>query len=746
MKRRSARKRSAPAGPAPTGSDRGEPVGEDHAADTMRPEAVGSIAVSRDLHGIASTGDRATIVQIRARHATALPPEAFSAPAAPPAGLVRLPVRPAMFVGREPELSRLDAAVAARPVVVQAVHGLGGIGKSTLAARWAQQHIDDFALIWWITADSMAALDAGLVELAAALEPGLQQVLSSEVLRERVVQWLASHDRWLLILDNVTDPADIAGLLARLPQGRIVVTSRRTTGWPDLVDLVRLDVLTDVQAVDLLAAILARTGATADRDELGAVCAELGCLPLAVEQAGAYLTQTGVTPRDYLRLLAEYPAAMYADGEEGRDAQRTIARVWNVTLDRFAPDPLPGQMLRVLAWYASEAVPRTLLSALADPATTARAVGRLAAYSMITLNPATDTISVHRLVQAVTRTSVADLRTAGDLIDSWRTAVQGLTDAVPAGWQDPGSWPAWRTLLPHIDVLAAAPAPGESDLDARGLALLLHRTGLFLRSQGNVNHSASYLELAYRTYRRALGDDHPDTLTSANDLASGLRLAGALRQAIPLHRRALADLRRVAGDDHPRTLFAVNNLATSLRLAGQHRQAIPLHQQALADRRRVLGDDHPDTLSSVHNLAAAYCSAGDLDRAIPLFEQALADRRRVLGDTFPDTLTSANDLATAYRSAGDLARAVPLLEAALADRRRVLGDDHPDTLTSVHGLAAALQSTGDLGRAIALYEEALAGRRRVLGDDHPDTLESAGRLERSVQDRAGAQRPECGYE
>ena len=239
------------------------------------------------------------------------------------------------------------------------MHGLGGIGKSTLAAYWTVAHARDFILTWWITAASPADIDAGLASLAAALQPALPGVVPLEALRDGAVQWLAARQGWLLILDNVTDPADVAPLLARAPAGRYLITSRRATCWHATGVPVRLDVLDPAEAVALLIAIL-----TQDRpqevDGAGELCAELGCLPLAIEQVGAYLAQAGVTPREYVNLLAGYPAAMYQAAAEGGDAARTIARIWRVTLDRLADDPLAGQVLRILAWYAPEAIPRAL--------------------------------------------------------------------------------------------------------------------------------------------------------------------------------------------------------------------------------------------------------------------------------------------------------------------------------------------------------------------------------------------------
>ena len=205
--------------------------------------------------------DSSTFTQIGTQQViqAPLPEQAFRPwpELASPAGLSNLP-RPGLFVGRDRELARLDAAMAGPgQVVVQAVHGLGGVGKSTLAAHWAAAHAAEHVVTWWITAATPADIDAGLAALAVALQPALTGVLPLEALREGAVQWLAAHSRWLMILDNVADPADVAPLLARASAGRYLITSRRASGWHATgVAPVRLDVLDPAEARALLAAIL----------------------------------------------------------------------------------------------------------------------------------------------------------------------------------------------------------------------------------------------------------------------------------------------------------------------------------------------------------------------------------------------------------------------------------------------------------------------------------------------------------
>ncbi|MBT2483004.1 FxSxx-COOH system tetratricopeptide repeat protein [Streptomyces sp. ISL-94] len=695
------------------------------------------MAIGGDNYGTALTGDNATVV--------ALPPEALR-PAAEVdawAGLDNLHSRPHLFVGRTRELERLDAALAAPGgAVVQAVHGLGGIGKSTLAAHWAATRAHGCTPVRWINADSAAGVQQGLVDLATALQPALAAALPAEQLAERALQWLATHTGWLLILDNVNDPADITSLTQGPATGRLLITSRLATTWHHATTVLRLDVLDPDESLDLLTRITTAAGPR-NLDGAADLCAELGHLPLAIEQAAAYLVEnqlTTPTPRAFLDLLAHYPADMYRDGAVGTPTERTIARIWHLTLDRITTlHPPAGALLRTLAWYAPDHIPASLLDGLADPPARNKAIGLLTAYSLITPDPGTGTLAVHRLVQALARTPDPDdpHRTPHHIDQARDRATTHLHAALPDTWNDPATWPTWRTLLPHIDALADHTVE-DTDTTAR----ILNEAGLFLYDQGLPARAIKHLQRALADLTRVLGADHPQTLTSRNNLAGAYESAGDLGRAIPLHEQTLTDSTQVLGPDHPQTLTSRNNLAGAYRSAGDLGRAIPLYEQTLTDSTRVLGKDHPDTLASRNNLASAYWSAGDLGRAIPLYEQTLVDRTRVLGADHPDTLTSRNNLASAYESAGDLGRAIPLHEQTLTDSTQVLGPDHPQTLTSRNNLAGAYESAGDLGRAIPLYEQTLTDSTRVLGKDHPQTLtfrndlagayESAGDLGRAI--------------
>ncbi|WP_328392838.1 tetratricopeptide repeat protein [Nocardia sp. NBC_00416] len=662
----------------------------------------------------------------RARPVAPPPPEAWQPIAevdAPP-GLDNLPVIPGRgFVGRERELDELDAGLADLGRV--AVHGLGGIGKSTLVAHWAATRPHGHAPVRWITADTAAHVEQGLAEFAAALQPAWAQALAVEQLAERALQWLATHTGWLLILDNVDDPADTAEVLARAGAGRIVITSRLSAGWQQGTSVVRLDVLEPDESLRLITGILTAAG---PRNEDGAaeLCAELGHLPLAVGQAGAYLAQNPLTTaRAYLLLLTEYPADMFGQTAVGVDPARAIARIWRVTLDRIvAVQPAAGDLLRVLAWFGSDAVPFALCGDLAAPPVLNAALGVLNAYNMISADPVIATVSIHRLVQAVARTPDSEdpHRSPGAIEQARTHAATTLLGSLPDP-EDSATWPTWRILLPHIDALLE-----YTVRDTTTTAHILDATASFLTGQGLTKRAAAYHHRAFTHCERVLGPDHFDTLASGNNLANAYQATGRVREAIPLHERILADFARVLGPDHPDTLTSGNNLAQAYKAEGRVGEAISLHERVLADFVRVLGPDHPGSSTSAGNLANAYQAAGRLGEAISLHERVLADRARTLGPDHPDTLGSRSDLAQAYQAAGRLGEAISLHERVVADRARVLGPDHPDAMASGNNLANAYQAVGRASEAIPIYERNLVDCQRILGPDHPHTLVSRNNL------------------
>ncbi len=692
-----------------------------------------------------------------------------------------------LCLGRDDDLTRLRNTLTEQTgtAITQAstVHGLGGIGKTTLALAYAHRNRHTYTIVWWINADSPNRIEQSLAALAARLAPTPTRMLSQDERAEWALAWLQWHPGWLLVFDNVEDPADLNPYLGALDGGHHLITSRRATGWPRTIHTLPLGTLHPDEAANLICthAITDRTPTLRDLQAAHTLAANLGHLPLALEQAGAYLTQNPTIGIDAYRrrLPTKLDKAAY-----GLDAERTIARIWNQTLQALTTrNPLAVQILHTIAWLAPDNIPIRLLNTSdTDTDDLAEALGALRGYSMATVTP--DSISVHRLLQTVLRATA--LAEPGHPAAGRREAEDALTRALTA-MPEPTTGPApeWDTLIPHLIALAATTPPDHHNApltklyvtaaqylyrqghDARTIPLreaalaqlekhlgeanshtLTNRNNLAFAYQtaGHLDRAIPLHELALAQFekhlgdthpdtltKKHLGDTHPDTLTSRNNLAGAYQAAGHLDRAIALYELALTQCEQALGDTHPDTLVSRSNLAHAYQTAGDLDRAIPLHELTLAQSKQHLGDTHPQTLISRHNLAGVYRVAGDLDRAIPLYELTLTQREQTLGDTHPHTLTSRHGLGYAYESAGDLDRAIPLYELTLTQREQTLGDTHPDTLTSRHGLAGAYESAGDLDRAIPLYELTLTQREQTLGDTHPDTLTSRNNLAHAYQ-------------
>ncbi|WP_232425053.1 FxSxx-COOH system tetratricopeptide repeat protein [Pseudofrankia inefficax] len=636
-----------------------------------------------------------------------------------------------LFTGRDAELAVLRAELVgsgAAAVLPVALHGLGGVGKTQMAAEYCYRFGREYDLVWWVAAEEPATTLAGLVWLAERI--GVAVAGAAEESVRALVALLGSGTRfarWLLVLDNAGAPGDLFGLLraASASGGHVLVTSRDHR-WSGVAQSVRVDVLPSMDAVALLRA---RVPGIGDRDA-ARIAESLGNLPLAVEQAGAFLAETSMRPGEYAGLLStELQQLMSRGAPEG---VRPVAATWTVTLHQLE-DPTAVMLARLWAHFGPEPIPLDLVRpqvavllpapldrASADRIGWAETVGRLLALALVRRTDDNDAVVMHRLAGAVLRED-----TPADLRPVLRTAARRLlAHGRPDAWDRPDAWPRFALLYAHA---SAVELVDDDDPDSRAMISRLTR---YLLSRGDLPSSRALAERALSRNREILGEDHPDTLTSAANLASTLGELGQgdYAAARELAEDVLARRRQVLGEDHPDTLTAMADLAVTLRSLGDYAAARGLAQDVLARRREVLGEDHPDTLTAGAGLAATLRELRDYSAARALEENVLARRREVLGEDHPEVLTAAGNLAATLGELGDWSAARRLAEVVLARRREILGENHPDTLYAAGNLAVILWAMGGYAAARELEEGVLARRREILGENHPHTLRAAGNL------------------
>jgi DNA polymerase III delta prime subunit len=646
------------------------------------------------------------------------------------------------FVGRESQLAQLEAKLFSndQTTTTLAIFGPDGTGKSQLALEVAHKTRlnNKSCSVFWIDASDMNSLYRSYASVARKLRiPGCDddQADIKQVVKHCVAE--VSTRQCLLVFDNVEDitvrpsgsssTSEAADLSAVLPHSKLCSVIFTTTE-SEIAEALAPRNVTALQELTLDAALRMLqnrlTSPLSDVEQQKAVhlLRELSYLPLAVVQMAACINASGITVQQYQAQLDEHKraASEYNDdssnGELRESASRDIvAATLSLSMRQVrCSNAVAADYLFLAACVDRKDISLDLLDA-ASPQAREDAVRVLDRYALVTRRPAESALDVHRLVHYALRKR---LQAEGRLQEWIQRTIARILRLFPN--HNHINQSKWRRLLPHAqDVLLRT--QGNYDEGRLGLAW---KCAMALYSDGQYKAAEELFVQVMETRKRVLGDEHPDTLISMNNLASTYRDQGRSNEAEELEVQVMQTRKRVLGDEHPDTLTSMANLALTYRNQGRWAEAEELEVQVMQTRKRVLGDKHPDTLISIGNLASTYWNQGRLKEAEELQVQVMETMKRVLGDEHPDTLTSIGNLASTYWNQGRSKEAEELQVQVMETRKRVLGDEHPDTLTSMANLACTLKSQSRHPEALALIDLCFQSRRKVLGVQHPATQSS----------------------
>ena len=653
----------------------------------------------------------------------------------PPVWNVPYPQNP-LFTGREELLTQLATTLhAGQPTALsqpQAITGLGGIGKTQLALEYAYRYRADYQAVLWAQAETRENLTSSYLTIATLLNVPEKNEQESARVITAVKNWLQRNTSCLLILDNADDLTLARDFLPPSVGGHVLLTTRaQATGR--FARRLEVDILPPEQGTlfllhraDLLPVDATLEQASEhDRNGAHAICKELGGLPLALDQAGAYIEETRCSLSDYQqRYQSRRARLLQRRGGLVPDHPDAVAATWSLAFEKVEQaNPTAADLLRLCAFLAPDAIPEEIITESAanlghvlepvasDAVNLDEAIAALGAYSLVRRNATEKSLSVHRLVQAVLK----DQMDEQDRQQWAQRAVQAVNAAFPEVKFE--TWLQCERCLPHAQ--ACMILIEQERLTIPEAADLLTSMGWYLGERGRYTEAESPLQHAMTIREQQSEVEDLQTAYTATTLGWLCEYQGKYAQAEPLYQRTLSIREQQLGPQHPGTANSLNNLAALYQTQGKYSQAEPLYQRALSIYEQQLGAEHPTTASSLNNLAGLYRMQGKYEQAEPLYLRALTIQEQQLGERHPDTAMSLNDLAELYRVQGKYSQAEPLYQRALSIREQQLGPQHPDTALSLNNLALLYSAQGKDKQAEPLYERTIVIYEAQLGAQHP---------------------------
>lgn len=563
-----------------------------------------------------------------------------------------------------------------------------------------------------------------------------------------VSEWLSNdeHGSWLLVLDNADDMETFFGaksnpsssvseqirplvnFIPRSSNGWTIITTRdkrigeRLTNREKPIEIMPMD----RQDAERLLWSKVPPEYTLDNARSSELVELLGCLPLAITQAAAYISENSISVEDYLKAFEETDSEMQyllsvdlpdhrRDFEMRPEMQNSVMRTWKVSFDQIrGQNPRAAEMLSLMAFFDRQGIPKMIIRRDGERGTDfTTALGMLQAFSLIAAEKGGESFKMHRLVQASTQRW---LEIRGEATKKREEALKVLSQVFPsANYKD---WATCKALSSHVRIVTGYTFAADLNLK---LANLLYKVSSYAESQGQYDYAYEIGMDALSIRKKELGSEHRDTRASVYNLAIVLQRQGKYEVAEEMHRQTLALNQKTLGPEHPETVNSMYHLARVVYRQGKYEVAEEMHRHVLALDQKVLGHEHPNTLSAIYSLAVVLQRQGKYEVAEEMYRQVLKLRQKVLGHDHPSTIISMSHLSTLLHKQGKYIEAEKLQRQALERFERVAGPDSPYTISSAHNLAETLRALKQEDEASILSRRAYLGYQERLGLDHPYT-------------------------
>ncbi|HVU66893.1 MAG TPA: tetratricopeptide repeat protein [Ktedonobacteraceae bacterium] len=683
------------------------------------------------------------------------------------------------FTGRGDMLSQLYKALHAERAIAlshpQGVSGLGGIGKTQTVLEYAYRYAGEYEAVFWVHADSTTSLISSFLELARLLELPERHARDQRRAVDAVLLWLRQHARWLLIFDNMDEPQLAEPFLPRAASGHIIFTTRARAihHFARRLEVKQMDEETGALLLLRRASLLPlqallEQAAGQERKLACAISHELDGLPLALDQAGAYVKETPCTLADYLRLYQQRQQDLLSRrSRENQEYPASVATTWSLSFEKVArANPAATDLMTLCAFLAPEAIPESIivsgapyLGEILAPLAKNEHLFNLACqealrYSLIARQADARILSMHRLVQSILRANVPEKDR-----DGWRLvpagAVKRRTVATQREWkqravlavsaagphvEDIAAWEACDLWVPHT--IICANWIEQERFYFQESTDMLNKAGHYLDARARYAEAETLIKSDLAICEQLFDPMHPYIMQSLNNLGDLYYHMGRYDMAEALLTRALAiceyhvrgqrSSKRIELSNRsafweskskqgPPALFQrhvvitqenlaemLNNLAMVYESWGKHNQAVAMMRRVQSIYAQQAQSVSPHEVQNLSNIATIYVGQGKYAEAEALFSRVLTMQKQLLGTNHPDVATTLNNLGQVYKYQGKRQEAALLLKEALGIREQTLGSAHPDTAMNLDNLAVIYYEQGDQEQAEGLWKRALA--------------------------------------
>lgn len=642
------------------------------------------------------------------------------------------------FTGRDDLLTLLRQQFCTADAVAltqsYALHGLGGIGKTQLAIEYVYRCQEAYQAIFWIRAASRETLIADFVQLATFLRLPGSDTQDQMSIVDAVKRWLNQHDGWLLILDNADELALLTDFLPTGTGGHLLLTTRASaTG--KIAPSIAVEKMSLEEGCLLLlrrANLLPPTVVFEDipmsmRTQAQELVQALDGLPLALDQAAAYIEETGCGLRGYLELYQQYCLDLLQWQRDGSsDYPNSVASTWLLSFQQVEEaDPAAANLLRLCAFLDPDAISEVMLgegaegldpllrSEVADLFQLNRMIGVLRRFSLIQRDTDARVLNIHRLVQAVLK---------GRMDEHTRLLwAEHTVRMVNAAFPEVAlqTWSRCEQCLPHA--MNCAALIEQYQLISSEAGRLLTYAGWYLGERGWYEQAHALLSQALSLREQLLGPEHLETITTLVCLGELYQNQGKYKQAESYLQRALVIREQALGSDHADVALVLHILGTTNMFAEQYQTAEMLLQRALRIREHTCGPEKRETASTLLALAQNNVRWGRYATAEAFFMRVLPLYERIFGLEHPEAAIVLNMIGLLYTYQGKYELAKTYTYRSLQYSEKVLGLEHPETATKIGNLGLIYSKMGNFEEAAALYRRVLPIHESMQGPEHPYT-------------------------